>query len=140
MTIKQSLITSPYNIYPTLQNIKNIKCELNVDSSSNFIIRIYTRPIFTSINNDLNTNDKFYGNYYDSILFDTNSDYRTYHLNELFPSWRRTMNTSYKQRVYYFNGFQNLETVGEQQILSICILTYGINANIGIKNIILTYK
>jgi hypothetical protein len=141
--IKESLITSPYNLYPTLNDIENIQCDLNSvpisSKPSNFIIRIYTRPIYTSIDNSFNPNDTFYGNYYDSGIFSA-SGYTTRHLGNLFSSWTTMLNTSYNQQVYYSGGLQTLQTLGQQQLLSICILTYDINANIGIKNIIVTYK
>ncbi len=51
------------------------------------------------------------------------------------------MNSPYNTQTYYVNSeLVSLSTFGEQQILSICILTYDINANVGIKNIIVTYK
>jgi hypothetical protein len=141
--IKESLITSPYNQYPTLNDIDDIQCDLNnsplSSKPSNFIIRIYTRPVYTGIDNSFNPNDTFYGNYYDSSIFCA-SGYNTYHLDDLFTSWTTLINTSYNQNVCYSGGLQNLQTLGEQQLLSICILTYDINANIGIKNIIVTYK
>ena len=137
-TIKRSLITSPYNQYPTLSDIQDIQCDLN-NYLGNFIIRIYTRPVYSGIDNSLNINDTFYGNYYDSATFQT-SGYTTYHLGNLFPSWTSMLTTSYNQQVYYSRGLQTLQTLGEQQILSICILTNNNNANIGIKNIIVTYK
>lgn len=141
--IKQSLITSPYDLYPTLNDINDIQCDLNYDGSSNFIIRIYTRPAYTGIDNNLDPNDTFYGNYYDSGIIQSSgfsSDYNTYHLGDLFNSWTTMINSPFNETVYYFEGFEYLKTLGEQQILSICILTYDINANIGIKNIIVTYK
>lgn len=144
-SIKQSLITSPYGMYPTLNDILNIQCDLIADPNNqiatNFIIRIYTRPIYTGIDNSLNPNDTFYGNYYDSVAQISNitSDY-TYHLNDLFPSWASMLNTIYRKIVYYNDGLQFLSILGQQQILSICVMTYDINANIGIKNIIVTYK
>ena len=148
-TIKESLLTSSYNVYPTLNDIKDIQCDLNCDASTNFIIRIYTRPIYTNIgnsgiNNTLYPNDNFYGTYYDSIQninpSSTNLNYNTYHLNDLFPYWTAMLNTASNMTVYY-NGLKNgkiktLGVLGQQQILSICILTYNINANIGIKNIV----
>lgn len=137
-TIKQSLITSPYNEYPTLRDIQDIQCDLN-SYLGNFIIRIYTRPVYSSIDNSLNINDTFYGNYYDSKVFAA-SGYITYHLAELFPAWTSILTTSYNQEVYYSGGLQILQTLGHQQILSICILTYNNNANIGIENIIVSYK
>ena len=137
-TIKQSLITSPYNQYPTLNDIQDIQCDLN-NYLGNFIIRIYTRPVYSGIDNTVNPNDTFYGNYYDSATFQT-SGYTTYHLGDLFPSWSSILTTSYNQQVYYSGGLETLVTLGDQQILSICILTNNNNANIGIKNIILTYK
>jgi len=145
--IKQSLLTSPYNLYPTLNDIDDIQCDLNIalnnNIATNFIIRIYTRPIYgtpiNDIDNSLNPTDTFYGNYYDSKIMST-VGYNTYHLGDLFNSWTTMLNSSYNQQVYYFGGLQNLQTIGQQQILSICILTHDINANIGIKNIILTYK
>jgi hypothetical protein len=137
-TIKRSLITSPYNQYPTLNDIQDIQCDLN-NYLGNFIIRVYTRPVYSGIDNSLNVNDTFYGNYYDSTVFQT-SGYTTYHLGNLFPSWTNMLTTSYNQQVYYSGGLQTLQTLGEQQILSICILTNNNNANIGIKNIIVTYK
>jgi hypothetical protein len=142
-TIKQSLITSPYNLYPTLNDIDDIQCDLNIalnnNIATNFIIRIYTRPVYNEIDNSLNPNDTFYGNYYDSKTM-SSIGYNRYHLGDLFNSWTTMLNSSYNKSVYYFSGLQNLQTIGQQQILSICILTYDINANIGIKNIILTYK
>jgi hypothetical protein len=105
----------------------------------NFVIRVYTRPIYTEIDNNSNINDTFYGNYYDSTSFQV-SGYTTYHLDDLFPSWSNMLNTSYNKQVYYSGGLQNLQTLGEQQILSICILTNNNNANIGVKNIIVSYK
>jgi hypothetical protein len=143
--IKRSLITSPYGMYPTLNDILDIECDLVADpanqSACNFIIRIYTRPTYTVIDNNINPNDTFYGNYYDSVARISNitSDYR-YQLNELFPSWTSMLNTIYRKTVYYNDGLQNLNTLGQQQILSICVMTYDINANIGVKNIIVTYK
>jgi hypothetical protein len=138
-TIKASLITSPYNQYPTLSDIKDIQCDLNVDNSSNFIIRIYTRPLYSSIDNSLNSGDNFYGNYYDSDVSGT-SDYTTYHLNDLFSNWSTMLTTSYNQIVYYNNGPTLLSTYGDQEVLAICIYTTAANANIGIKNIIVSYK
>jgi hypothetical protein len=144
-TIKQSLITSPYGMYPTLNDILNIQCDLIADPynqlATNFIIRIYTRPNYTVIDNSMNPNDTFYGNYYDSVAQISNitSDY-TYNLNELFPSWTPMLNTIYNKTAYYNDGLQNLSILGQQQILSICVMTYDINANIGVKNIIVTYK
>jgi len=143
--IKQSLITSPYGMYPTLNDILNIQCDLIADPNNqlatNFIIRVYTRPNYTVIDNSLNVDDTFYGNYYDSVAQISNitSDY-TYSLNELFPSWTEMLNTIYRKTVYYNDGLQNLSILGQQQILSICVMTYDINANIGVKNIIVTYK
>jgi hypothetical protein len=143
--IKQSLITSPYGMYPTLNDILNIQCDLIADPNNqlatNFIIRIYTRPNYTVIDNSINPNDTFYGNYYDSVAQISNitSDY-TYNLNNLFPSWTSMLNTVYNKTVYYNDGLQNLSILGQQQILSICVMTYDINANIGVKNIIVTYK
>ena len=143
-SIKQSLITSPYDMYPTLNDILNIQCDLIIDtnqSAPNFIIRIYTRPTYSVIDNSVNIADTFYGNYYDSVEQPSTfiSEY-TYNLNDLFPSWTSTLNTIYNKTVYYNDGLQNLNTLGQQQILSICVMTYDINANIGIKNIIVTYK
>ena len=151
-SIKTSLITSPYNLYPTLDDIHDIQCDLNIDNSQNFIIRIYTRPIYTEIDNEFNPNDTFYGNFYDSAILtdisgiemlieDNPTGYNTYHLGDLFSYWSVLMNSEYNQQVYYADsGLEALSTFGQQQILSICILTYDINANIGIKNIIVTYK
>jgi hypothetical protein len=151
-SIKRSLLTSPYNIYPTLNDIHDIQCDLNIDNSQNFIIRIYTRPHYTQIDNDLNPNDTFYGNFYDSAILSNISGinniirnnpkgYHTYHLGELFTYWSVLMNSPYNTQTYYVNSeLVSLSTFGEQQILSICILTYDINANVGIKNIIVTYK
>ncbi len=142
-SIKQSLITSPYDMYPTLNDIFDIQCDLIVDPNEtpNFIIRIYTRPTYLLIDNSINSDDTFYGNYYDSILQNSNitSVYR-YNLNDLFPYWTPMLNTPYRKTVYYNDGLQFLNTLGQQQILSICVMTYDINANIGIKNIIVTYK
>jgi len=144
-SIKQSLITSPYGMYPTLNDILDIQCDLIADPynqvACNFIIRIYTRPTYTVIDNSLNSNDTFYGNYYDSVAQISNitSDY-TYHLNDLFPSWTPMLNTIYRKTVYYNDGLRILSILGQQQILSICVMTYDINANIGVKNIIVTYK
>jgi len=143
-SIKQSLITSPYDMYPTLNDIFDIQCDLMIDSNQaapNFIIRIYTRPTYSVIDNSINSDDTFYGNYYDSISQNSNvlSEYR-YNLNDLFPSWTSMLNTIYNKTVYYNDGLQILNTLGQQQILSICVMTYDINANIGIKNIIVTYK
>ena len=144
-SIKQSLITSPYGMYPTLNDILDIQCDLIADPTNevacNFIIRIYTRPTYTEINNTMNPNDTFYGNYYDSVARISNitSDY-TYNLNELFPYWTPMLNTLYNKTVYYNDGLQYLSILGQQQILSICVMTYDINANIGVKNIIVTYK
>ena len=144
-SIKQSLITSPYGMYPTLNDILDIQCDLIADPNNqvacNFIVRIYTRPTYTVIDNTLNSNDTFYGNYYDSVAQISNitSDY-TYHLNDLFPSWTPMLNTIYGKTVYYNDGLRILSILGQQQILSICVMTYDINANIGIKNIIVTYK
>ena len=143
-TIKQSLLTSHYNVYPTLNDIKDIQCDLNCDASSNFIIRIYTRPVYTNIgsgvNNILYPNDNFYGNYYDSIQninpFSTDLTYNTYYLNDLFPYWSAMLKTASNMTVYYNGKIKTLGVLGQQQILSICILTYNINANIGIKNIV----
>ena len=143
-SIKQSLITSPYDMYPTLNDIFNIQCDLIIDTiqpATNFIIRIYTRPTYSVIDNSLNIDDTFYGNYYDSVEQNSTviSEY-TYNLNDLFPSWTSILNTIYNKTVYYNDGLQILNTLGHQQILSICVMTYDINANIGIKNIIVTYK
>jgi hypothetical protein len=144
-SIKQSLITSPYGMYPTLNDILNIQCDLIADPNNqvacNFIIRIYTRPNYTVIDNSLDSNDTFYGNYYDSVARISNitSDY-TYNLNDLFPSWTPMLNTIYRKTVYYNDGLHFLSILGQQQILSICVMTYDINANIGVKNIIVTYK
>jgi hypothetical protein len=137
-TIKRSLITSPYNLYPRLKDIQDIQCDIN-SYLGNFVIRVYTRPIYTGIDNNLNVNDTFYGNYYDSTSFQV-SGYTTYHLGDLFPSWSNMLTTSYNKQVYYSGGLQTLQTLGEQQILSICILTNNNNANIGVKNIIVSYK
>jgi hypothetical protein len=63
-SIKTSLLTSPYNIYPTLNDIHDIQCDLNIDNSQNFIIRIYTRPNYNQIDNEMNPNDSFYGNFF----------------------------------------------------------------------------
>jgi len=141
--IKQSLLTSHYNAYPRLNDIKDIQCDLNCDASTNFIIRIYTRPAYTNITNIDNTlypNDTFYGNYYDSIQninpTSTNLNYNTYHLNDLFPYWSAMLTTASNSKVYYNGKIKTLGVLGQQQILSICILTYNINANIGIKNIV----
>jgi hypothetical protein len=122
-----------------LNDIQDIQCDLN-SNIGNFIIRIYTRPIYTGIDNSLNPNDTFYGNYYDSKQIQGQTNYTTYHLGDLFPSWSTMLNTSYNQSVYYFNGLRLLKTLGEQEILSICILTLNNNVNIGIKNIIVTYN
>jgi hypothetical protein len=139
-TIKTSLITSPYNLYPTLSDIKDIQCDLNSDEYGNsFIIRIYTRPIL-SIDNTLNIGDNFYGNYYDSIFPGTSINYNTYHLNDLFSNWNTMLYQPYNQNVNYNSGLVNLTTLGEQEVLAICIYTNAVNANIGIKNIIVTYK
>ena len=43
-SIKRDLLSSSYNLYPTLNDIKDIQCDLNFNSSQHFIIRIYTRP------------------------------------------------------------------------------------------------
>jgi hypothetical protein len=132
-------------MYPTLNDILNIQCNLIVDQNneraSNFIIRIYTRPHYTVIDNNINAGDTFYGNYYDSVAQFSNiaPDYG-YNLKDLFPSWTLMLNTEYKKTVHYNNGLQYLSILGQQQILSICIMTYDINANIGAKNIIVTYK
>jgi len=143
--IKQSLLTSHYNAYPTLNDIKDIQCDLNCDASTNFVIRIYTRPAYSNIsigiNNILYPNDNFYGNYYDSIQninpnSVSNVEYNTYHLTDLFPYWYAMLNTVSNTRVYYNGKIKTLGVLGQQQILSICILTYNINANIGIKNIV----
>jgi hypothetical protein len=151
-SIKTSLITSPYNIYPTLNDIHDIQCDLNIDNSQNFIIRIYTRPNYTQINNLVNPYDTFYGNFYDSavladisgieLMIENNPNgYNTYHLGDLFNYWSVLMNSEYNRQTYFIDsGIETISTFGEQQILSICILTYDINANIGIKNIIVTYK
>jgi hypothetical protein len=151
-SIKTSLITSPYNIYPTLNDIHDIQCDLNIDNSQNFIIRIYTRPNYTQIDNELNPNDTFYGNFYDSavlsdisgieLMIENNPNgYNTYHLGDLFNYWSVLMSSEYNKQTYFVDsGLETISTFGEQQILSICILTYDINANIGIKNIIVTYK
>jgi hypothetical protein len=151
-SIKTSLLTSPYNIYPTLNDIHDIQCDLNIDNSQNFIIRVYTRPNYNQIDNEMNINDTFYGNFYDSaivsdisgietIIENNPTGYNTYHLGDLFNYWSVLMNSEYNQQAYYINSeLVTLSTFGEQQILSICILTYDINANIGIKNIIVTYK
>jgi hypothetical protein len=100
----------------------------------------------------MNSNDTFYGNFYDSailsdisgietIIENNPNGYNTYHLGDLFSYWSVLMNSEYNQQAYYINSeLVTLTTFGEQQILSICILTYDINANIGIKNIIVTYK
>jgi hypothetical protein len=140
-TIKTSLITSPYNLYPKLSDIKDIQCDLNSDEFGNsFIIRIYTRPIF-SIDNSLNIGDKFYGNYYDSAFPATPTiQYNTYHLNDLFSNWNIMLYEAYNQTVNYKSGAINLTTLGEQEVLAICIYTTALNANIGVKNIIVTYK
>jgi hypothetical protein len=49
---------------PTLNDILDIQCDLISDPysqfASNFIIRIYTRPAFSSIDNNFNPNDTFY--------------------------------------------------------------------------------
>ena len=141
--IKESLLTSPYDLYPTLNEIKDIQCDLKSNThnsiTSSFIIRIYTRPNYTEIDNSLNPNDSFYGNYYDSDIIHNNG-YTTYHLSDLFSYWSTMINTSYNKIVYYNGGLQKLRTLGQQQVLSICIMTYDIIANIGIKNIIVTYK
>jgi hypothetical protein len=143
--IKQALLTSYYNAYPTLNDIKDIQCDLNCDASTNFVIRIYTRPAYSNIsesgiNNILYPNDNFYGNYYDSIQninpISTNLNYNTYHLNDLFPYWSAMLSTVSNTTVYYNGKVKTLGVLGQQQILSICILTYNINANIGIKNIV----
>jgi hypothetical protein len=143
-TIKASLLTSSYNIYPTLNDIQNITCDLNCNNSSNFIIRIYTRPVFSGIDNSFNPNDTFFGNYYDSVSLNGTIDYNTYNLYSLFIGWKDLLLTSYQQSVYYNNGtnfnIQQLTKIGEQQILSICILTKFLNSNIGIKNITVSYK
>ena len=86
-------------------------------------------------------NDNFYGNYYDSIqninpYSVSNIDYNTYHLNDLFPYWSAMLSTVSNTTVYYNGKIKTLGVLGQQQILSICILTYNINANIGIKNIV----
>lgn len=141
-TIKESLLTSPCNFYPTLNNIQHIKCDLNCDNSSNFIFRIYTRPIYTGFDNSFNKNDTFYGNYYDSILFNGTFDFTTFNLYELFPYWSSMVNSEYIVNTYYYNkGFniKQINTLGEQQILSICIFTTELNSNVGIKNIELSY-
>jgi hypothetical protein len=146
-TIKRSLLTSSYNIYPRLSDIQDIQCDLNMNMYQNFIIRIYTRPIYNNINT-FNETDKFYGNFYDSIQLkdisgntSPNLDYKRYNINDLFPYWSLLLFTRYNQQVYYINsGLKILTNYGEQEILSICLLTYDINANIGIKNIIVTYK
>ena len=117
-----------------------MNCDVSNGITSNFIIRVVTRPIYTQIQiDDINPNDSFFGNYYDSGIFQS-SDYKTYHLNELFTYWQAMLNTPYNQPVYYKDGYKTLVTYGQQEILSICILTYNNNANIGIKNIIVTYK
>ena len=143
-TIKQSLLTSDYNIYPTLNDIENITCDINCNNSCNFIIRIYTRPVFSGIDNSYNPNDTFFGNYYDSISLNGTIDYTTYNLFTLFVGWKNLLLTTYQQSVYYNNGtnfsIQQLNKIGEQQILSICILTNVLNSNIGIKNITVSYK
>lgn len=143
-TIKASLLTSSYNVYPTLNDIQNITCDLNCNNSSNFIIRIYTRPVFSGIDNSFNPNDTFFGNYYDSVSLNGTIDYNTYNLYSLFIGWKDLLLTSYQQSVYYNNGtnfnIQQLNKIGEQQILSICILTKFLNSNIGIKNITVSYK
>ena len=115
---------------------------MNCDNSSNFIIRIYTRPIYTGIDNSFNPNDTFYGNYYDSVLFNGSFDFTTYNLHELFPYWSVLINSQYTINAYYYNkGFnlRQINTFGEQQILSICIFNPVLNSNIGIKNIELSY-
>jgi hypothetical protein len=136
-TIKASLITSPYNQYPTLNDIQDIQCDLNSDTD-HFIIRIYTRPYFSSIDNSL-TMDNFYGNYFDSSISGT-FDYTTFHLNDLFSNWTNILNTYQPRTVYYNNGPTIISTYGEEEVLAICIYTNVANANIGIKNIIVSYK
>jgi len=141
-TIKQSLLTSPYAEYPTLNDIQDITCDLNSDGD-HFFIRIYTRPVYSAIDNNVNSEDTFYNNYYESDISGI-FDYTTFHLNDLFSNWPIILDTPYNQTVYY-NGPNGLETkvlsrLGEEQILSICIYTKNVNANIGIKNIIITYK
>ena len=121
-------------------------CDLNFVSSQHFIIRIYTRPNYTIIDNvidnSFNVNDSFYGNFYDSDISGIiNRDYTTYHLTDLFSYWNLLIRSEFNQPTFYPNiGSTILTTYGQQQILSICILTYDINANIGIKNIVVTYK
>ena len=136
-TIKASLINSPYNQYPTLNDIQDIQCDLNSYDSDQFIIRIYTRPYF-SIDNTL-TMDNFYGNYFDSYVSGT-FDYTTFHLNDLFSNWTTILNTYQPRTVYYNSGSTTITTYGEEEILAICIYTNVANANIGIKNIIVSYK
>jgi len=141
-TIKESLLTSPCDFYTTLNNIQNIKCDINCDNSSNFIIRIYTIPIYTGIDNSFNPDDTFYGNYYDSILFNETFDFTTFNIYSLFPYWTSLINSQYNVNTYYYNrGFkiQQLKTFGQQQILFICIFNTVLNSNIGIKNIELSY-
>jgi len=140
-TIKTSLITSPYNQYPTLNDIQDIQCDLNSYNGDHFFIRIYTRPAYSTMNDNLS--DSFYSNYYDSSISGT-FDYTTFHLNDLFSNWPILLDTSYNQTVYY-NGPSGLQPttitrLGQEQILSICIYTKNVNANIDIKNIIITYK
>uniref|UniRef100_A0A6C0ET00 Uncharacterized protein n=1 Tax=viral metagenome TaxID=1070528 RepID=A0A6C0ET00_9ZZZZ len=142
-TIKESLLTSPCNYYPTLNNLQDITCELNSDNSSNFFIRIYTRPIFNGIDNSFNSSDSFFGNYYDSISLSGTTSYTYYNLSTLFPYWTTLLTGSYVVNAYYNNngfGYKQINTFGEQQILSICIFTTVLNSNIGIKNIELIYK
>lgn len=142
-TIKESLLTSPCNYYPTLNNLHDITCELNSDNSSNFFIRIYTRPIFNGIDNSFNSSDSFFGNYYDSISISGTTNYTYYNLASLFPYWSTLLTGSYVVNAYYNNngfGLRQINTFGEQQILSICIFTTVLNSNIGIKNIELIYK
>jgi hypothetical protein len=145
-SIKRDLLTSSYNLYPTLNDIKDIQCDLNFVSSQHFIIRIYTRPNYTIIDNvidnSFNVNDSFYGNFYDSDISGIiNREYTTYHLTDLFSYWNLLIRSEFNQPTFYPNiGSTILTTYGQQQILSICILTYDINANIGIKNIVVTYK
>jgi hypothetical protein len=141
-TIKESLLTSPCDYYPTLNNLQDITCELNSVNSSNFIIRIYTRPLFNGIDNSLN-DDSFFGNYYDSISLNGTTGYTSYNLTTLFPYWSALLTGSYVVNAYYNNngfGYKQINTFGEQQILSICIFTTVLNSNIGIKNIELIYK
>lgn len=148
-SIRRSLLVSPMAYYPTIGDIKDITCKLNVGLSS-FKFRIYTRPYITSIDNTNNITDQFYGTYYESInLFGGDYEYISYDLTDLFPLFKSQINEQINVPVMYYNSttdvtidppVTNITSRKDEQILYISISTDVVDINLGISDINITYN